>query len=83
MARTILRDLVLPSALTVTTFAIVMACGGDDDETGKSSGAVVACAELQSGDCKKCEDDQGKAKCGPSKSCYATANGGCTTGGSS
>lgn len=82
MAGTRVRELLLPTALTVTTFAIVAACGGDD-ETKKSSAAVVACSELPSDGCEKCEDDQGKVTCGPKKDCYATSSGGCTPGNNS
>lgn len=80
MARAIVRDLILPTALTVTTFVVVAACGGDDDETQKTSGAVVACAELPSNACQKCKDDNGKATCGPNQDCYSTTTGGCTAG---
>lgn len=83
MARPTVRELILPTALTVTTFAILAACGGEDDDAKSSSAAVVACAELQSGDCEKCKDDQGKTTCGPAKDCYATSTGGCTPGNNS
>jgi hypothetical protein len=84
MSRPIVRELILPAALTVTTFVLVAACGGDDDEdTGKGSSAVVACADLSSGDCAKCKEDDGKVSCGPSKNCFATSSGGCSTGSNS
>jgi hypothetical protein len=68
--------------LTVTTFVIVAACGGEDEPQQKSS-AVVACSELQSDDCEKCKDDNGKVTCGPKNDCYATSSGGCTPGNNS
>ena len=83
MARPIVRELLLPTALSVTTFAVVLAGGGDDDETQKNTSAVVAGSELASGDCEPCKDDQGKTTCGPTKDCYKTSSGGCKTGGSS
>ncbi|MFO0566369.1 MAG: hypothetical protein U0263_11940 [Polyangiaceae bacterium] len=76
------RDFILPTALTVTTFVVVAACGGDDDDSGKQSAAVVACSEAPT-DCQKCKDDQGKVKCGPGKDCYSTASGGCEPGNNS
>lgn len=82
MARSTVREFLLPTALTVTTFAIVLACGGDD-EPAKKSAAVAACADVPSNGCEKCKDDQGKTTCGPSKDCYATSSGGCTPGNTS
>lgn len=80
------RQLVLPAALTVTTFAavgVVVSCGGDDDSSGKSSQAVAACADKPSDACEKCKDDKGKVTCGPKQDCYPTASGGCQDGNSS
>jgi len=83
MARPTVRELILPTALTVSTFLIVAACGGDDDNTSSSSAAVSACADLPGDACQKCKDDNGKTTCGPYKDCYSTSSGGCTTGNNS
>ena len=80
------RKLILPTALTVTTFAaigiVVSACGGDDDDSKESSQAVVACSELPSGACELCKDDQGKTTCGPYNDCYKDIDNKCHTGSS-
>lgn len=77
------RHLVLPAALTVTTFAVVMACGGDDDDKKSTSQAVGPCADAPPSACQKCEDDTGKVKCGPSTDCFSGTDGYCHPGGSS
>jgi hypothetical protein len=76
------RQLVLPTALTVTSFAVVLACGGEDEPEKKTTSAVVACSEAPTS-CQKCKDDTGKVICGPSQDCYADTSGGCAPGGSS
>ena len=79
------RRLILPTALTVTTFAVaaavVVACGSDDESTKKSPQPVGACAELPSSDCVLCTDADGKAKCGPVKDCYIDFDKECHPGG--
>ena len=80
------RKLLLPAALTVTTFAavgVVVACGGDDDDTGSSSQNVGACAEAPAGACELCKDDNGKVTCGPAKDCYIDVNKECHYGSNS
>jgi hypothetical protein len=78
-----MRDLILPTALTVTTFAIVLACGGDDEPKKQSSSALSNCADESLSACVRCKDSSGKAKCGPSGDCYADTSGNCHTGSSS
>jgi hypothetical protein len=85
MAWTGTRKLILPAALSVTSFAaasVIVACGGDDEGSGKTSSQVVACADAPSGACEKCKDDQGKVTCGPAKDCYPTNAGTCEPGSS-
>ena len=78
------RRLILPTALTVTTFAVaaavVVACGSDD-ETKKSAQPVGACADQPAGDCVLCTDANGKAVCGPVKDCYIDVDKECHPGG--
>ena len=86
MAWTGARKLILPAALTVTTFAtvgIVMACGGDDENTKKKAEASVKCTDEPAGACELCLDGTGKTTCGPSKDCYIDVNNECHAGGSS
>lgn len=83
MTRPTVRELVLPTALTVTTFLVIAACGDEDEDKKQRSSQVSACADLPSGACARCKDEQGKTTCGPSKDCYATSSGGCTTGNNS
>lgn len=79
----IARQLILPTALTVSTFAVVLACGGDDEDTKKSSQSAGKCADLPGGSCQKCEDDTGKVTCGPAQDCFSGTDGYCHPGGSS
>lgn len=77
------RQLILPAALTVTTFAVagaVMSCGGGD--TSKKQQAVSACKDLPSDACEKCKDPQGDVICGPSSNCYDAAGNTCVYGSS-
>ncbi|HMR76495.1 MAG TPA: hypothetical protein PKD61_15340 [Polyangiaceae bacterium] len=76
------RLLILPAALSVTSFGVVLACGSEDDESTQSV-ALEACADKPSGSCQRCEDPNGKATCGPSKDCFLEAGGKCSPGGSS
>jgi hypothetical protein len=76
------RRLILPTALTVTTFGVVLACGSDD-EPKKSSAALTPCADKPSGSCQRCTDPNGKATCGPSSDCYLGTDDACHPGGSS
>lgn len=75
------RHLILPTALTVSTFAVVLACGGDDEETSKTPQSAGKCADLSG--CQLCEDDTGKVTCGPSSDCFKGTDGYCHPGGSS
>jgi hypothetical protein len=78
------RRLILPTALTVTTFAVaaavVVACGGDD-ETKKVAQPVGPCADQEPNACVLCTDADGKAKCGPVKDCYPDVDNECHPGG--
>jgi hypothetical protein len=81
------RQLILPAALTVTTFAVaaaIAACGGDDDSSKKSSNVsgLALCADLPSDACELCNDN-GKKTCGPYKDCYIDPSDECHTGGGS
>jgi hypothetical protein len=79
------RHLILPAALTVTTFAVVgvvAACGGDDD-TNQKKEASTKCADLPGGSCELCLDDNGKTTCGPTQDCYIDSDHNCQPGGSS
>jgi len=77
------RQLILPAALTVTTFAVagaVMSCGGGSSPTPQST--AKACKDLPSDACDKCKDSQGDVVCGPSSNCYDAAGGTCVYGSS-
>jgi hypothetical protein len=82
------RQLILPAALTVTTFAVgavIAACGGGDDDSSKKSSNVnglALCSDLPSDACELCNDN-GKRTCGPYKDCYIDPSDECHKGGSS
>ena len=76
------RNLLLPAALSVTSFSVVMACGGED-EPKKQSAALTPCADHPSGSCVRCTDDNGKATCGPANDCYYGADDKCYPGSNS
>lgn len=75
------KQLIMPTALTVSTFVVVLACGSEDEDTKKSPPAAGKCAELSG--CQLCEDDTGKVTCGPAQDCYKGTDGYCHPGGSS
>ncbi len=77
------RRLILPAALTVTTFVVagaVASCSGGD--TQKKSSAVAACKDVPSDACQKCKDNTGNVICGPSSNCYDAAGDTCVYGSS-
>jgi hypothetical protein len=67
------RHLILPAALSVTTFAVVMACGSDD-EPKKQSSALTPCDDAPAGSCQRCLDADGKPTCGPATDCYVAGD---------
>ncbi len=77
------RQLILPAALSVTSFGVVLACGGEDEEPAQAAAALEACADKPSGSCQRCEDANGKATCGPSKDCFLETGNKCSPGSSS
>jgi hypothetical protein len=76
------RHLILPAALTVTSFVVVMACGSEDEPKQQSS-ALTPCADHPGGSCQRCTDDNGKATCGPANDCYLGVDDKCYPGGNS
>lgn len=77
------RRLILPAALTVTTFAVagaVMSCGSDS--APQKTSTKTACKDLPSSACEKCKDNQGNVVCGPSTDCYNAAGDTCVYGSS-
>jgi hypothetical protein len=76
------RQLILPAALAVTTFAVagaIMSCGGGSSPAPKK---YTACKDLPNSYCQKCKDSQGDVICGPSTTNCYDANGGCVPGSS-
>jgi hypothetical protein len=77
------RQFLLPAALSVTSFGVVLACGGEDDEPTQSTAALEECADKPAASCQRCKDTDGKATCGPAKDCYAEVGNKCSPGGTS
>ena len=76
------RQLILPAALSVTSFGVVLACGGEDEEPSQSTAALENCADKPSSSCQRCKDANGKATCGPSKNCFSDVDNKCSPGSS-
>lgn len=74
------RRLALPTALTITSIALTLACGDDDDGSQQPS-TLVQCSEVSSTECKKCLTPDGGIDCAASSDChYDPGDDACFTG---
>lgn len=62
-----IRRLILPTALSVTSFGVTLACGSDDDSKQQP---LVQCSEVTSTTCQKCLTPDGGLACEPSTTCF-------------
>jgi hypothetical protein len=61
------RRLILPTALTVTSIAVTLACGSDGES---KTPALVQCSEVPSAACQKCLTPDGGVDCAASPTCF-------------